>query len=68
VSLTDTFDSVYLAFSNATPAETSAGAGPDHLGQRGSAAGGRATNVIVTFRALTSTLPGDTTNTWWPRW
>jgi|GEM_PF-2474869 len=63
VSLTDTYDSVYLAFSNATPAESTASAGLLTWANVGPLPVGSATNVFVTFRALTSTLPGDTTNT-----
>jgi uncharacterized repeat protein (TIGR01451 family)/fimbrial isopeptide formation D2 family protein len=63
VALTDTFDSVYLAFSNATPAETANSPGLITWANVGPLPVGAATNVIVTFRALASTLPGDTTNT-----
>jgi uncharacterized repeat protein (TIGR01451 family)/fimbrial isopeptide formation D2 family protein len=63
VALDDTFDTNILAFASAVPGETTAADGLITWTNVGPLPVGRATNVIVNFIALRSTLPGDTTNT-----
>lgn len=62
VELNDTFDPAIIAFSNALPSETSTGVGTIHWADVGPLPVGASTNVVVTFTALASTSPGDSTN------
>ena len=62
VELDDTFDNLVLAFASATPGETSVAGGTINWADVGPLPVGRATNVLVSFTALQSTQPGDTTN------
>ncbi|MCZ7591066.1 MAG: carboxypeptidase regulatory-like domain-containing protein [Kiritimatiellae bacterium] len=62
VALSDTYDTTYLAFTSATPAETSAGAGAIAWANVGPLPVGASTNILVSFTAVASTTPGDTTN------
>ncbi len=62
VPLQDIYDVAYLAFSNATPTETSASPGAINWADVGPLPVGASTNIIVDFIALQTTPPGGTTN------
>ena len=62
VPLDDTFDTTYLSFDSADPVEDSTGTGSIHWNDIGPIDVGASSVVTVTFTALESTFPNDTTN------
>ncbi|NCC51158.1 MAG: DUF11 domain-containing protein, partial [Spartobacteria bacterium] len=62
VSVTDTYDAVYLSFDSAVPPVDTSVAGTLTWTNVGPLSIGASTTLLVNFTALLSTLPGDTTN------